>query len=281
MLEKARTSIVYKYVRQLVFQFRRAELTAMSAQITYYLILAFFPFLFFLINLLSFTSLPNRLLFTNFYALLPNDTAILVNNILQQTVQAKSKTLLLLGMIGSLWAISQGMCAVIRGLNLSYGVRETRSFIKLNLIALSATVGISVMISLTFFMIVLGRITGYYLFEHIGEKVLFQAIWPILRYGITLVFLFITFFLVYRYLPNRALKARNIVFGALFATLGWICSSLLFSFYVNNFANYEGVYGSLGGIFALIIWLNISARIILLGGEINALNSTFHSKDKQ
>ncbi|MEI7463616.1 MAG: YhjD/YihY/BrkB family envelope integrity protein, partial [Candidatus Taylorbacteria bacterium] len=159
MLEKARTSIVYNYVRQLVLQFRQAELTSMSAQITYYLILAFFPFLFFLINLLSFTSLPNRFLLTNFYVLLPNDTAILVKDILQQTVQAKSKTLLLLGMLGSLCAIFQGMCAVIRGLNLSYGVKETRGFIKLHLVALSATICISLMIPLTFFMIVLGRIT--------------------------------------------------------------------------------------------------------------------------
>ena len=280
MFDKARNSIVYKYISQLLFRYKDDDLAAMSAQITYYLILSFFPFLFFLITLLSFTPLSNRLLITNFTAMLPNDTAILVKSMLIETAQAKSTALLLFGMVGSLWAASQGMSAIIRGLNHSYDVRENRKFIIRNFIALMSTIGLTVMIICSFFMIVLGRIIGSYVFGLIGGKTIFNVIWPFFRYGISLVFMFITFYLIYKYLPNRKLKFKNVLIGTIFATFGWVSASLLFSFYVNSFANYANIYGSLGGMFALIFWLYISTLIFLLGGELNAISSTFEDTKK-
>lgn len=280
MFKKFRSTLIFKYIEQLIFKYKHDDLPAMSAQITYYLILGFFPFLLFLINLLSFTSLSSELLIANFNAILPNDTGILIKNILVQTVQAKSKTLLLLGMIGSLWAASRGTSAIIRGLNKAYDVEEKRNFFKLSFTALIATIGVTFMIIFEFILIVFGKIIGSYTFGLIGAKTLFNIIWPFLRYGIPLTLMLITFFLIYKYVPNKRLKFSNIIVGTIFTTVGWVTASLLFSFYVNSFANYEKVYGSLGGVFALIIWLYISALIILLGGELNALSSYFANKEK-
>jgi membrane protein len=279
-LEKLRNSMAYNYIRRLISRYKDAELAATSAQITYYLILAFFPFLFFLINLLSFTPLSNRLLIANFNAILPSDTAILVKNILIETVQAKSTTLLFFGMLASLWAASRGMSAIIRGLNNSYGLKESRNFIRLIVTELASTIGLTVMIILSFFLIVFGRTIGSYVFGLMGEKALFYSVWSFVRYGISLALMSITFFLIYKYLPNRKLKFNNLMVGTVFATFGWVSASLLFSFYVNYFAIYEKVYGSLGGIFALIIWLYISTLIFLLGGELNAISSSFEEKGK-
>ena len=273
MFEKLNNAAAYKFGKQLLFHYRQDDLAAMSAQISYYLILAFFPFLFFLINLISFTPLPNRLLIANFNALLPRDTALLVKTMLEETVQAKSETLLVLGMIGSLWAASRGMSAIIRGLNHSYGVKESRNFLKLNLIALLSTIGLMLMIVFSFFLIVLGRVIGSTVFGYLGAKSLFYSIWGVLRYGITFALLLLTFYLIYRYLPNRKMNGGHILAGAVFATFGWVGASLLFSFYVNNFGSYATIYGSLGGLFALIIWLYISTLIFLLGGAINAISS--------
>ena len=264
---------VVRYGKEMLAHYRDDDLAAMSAQISYYLILAFFPFLFFLINLLSFTPLPNRLLLANFYAILPQDTAMLVKTMLTETVQAKSGTLLVLSMLTSLWAASRGMSAIIRGLNHSYGVKESRHFIRLNLVALLSTIGLTVMVMLSFIMIVLGRIIGSTVFGYLGAKSLFYSIWSFLRYGITIGLLLITFYLIYRYLPNRKMNGNRILTGAVFTTFGWIGASLLFSFYVNNFGSYATVYGSLGGLFALIFWLYLSTLIFLLGGAINAICS--------
>ncbi len=273
MFEQLRKTTICQFIEQLALRYKNDDLASMSAQITYYLILAFFPFLFFLINLLSFTHLSERLLISNFSLILPNEAALLVKNILLQAMQTKSTLILLLGMIGSLWAASQGMLAIIRGLNHSYGVKENRKFLKLNFIALLSTLGLTVMIIFSFFMIAFGRNMGFYLFGLMGAKPLFHSIWSLLRYIVSLVLMFTTFYLIYRYLPNRKLKSNNVIKGTVFTTFSWVFASLLFSFYINNFANFELFYSGLGGIFALIIWLYISTLIFLLGGEINAISS--------
>lgn len=280
MLAMLKSFAGYKYAKQLIIRYIDDDLAEMSAQTTYYLILAFFPFLFFLINLLSFTPLSNRVFIANFTVILPAETASIIKNVLIQTVQAKSTTLLLFGMLTSLWAASRGMMSIIRGLNHSYGVKETRHFLQLNTIAIASTIGLSVMMVLSLFMIVFGRIIGSYIFGLVGAKTLFYSLWAYFRYGISLALMIATFFILYRYLPNKRLKARSIILGTAFTTIGWISASMAFSLYINRFANYELIYGSLGGIFALIIWLYISTLIFLLGGGINAISSNLDNEHK-
>jgi membrane protein len=279
MFEKLRKSIVFQYLAQLLFRYKDAELSSLSAQITYYLILSFFPFLIFLINLLSFTSLSSELLFTDFNALLPNDTGVLVKDLLVQTLQVKNKTLLFISMIISLWFASEGASAMILGLNKSYGVKETRNFLKLYFIALISTLGITMMIILEITMIIFGEIIGIYIFELIGEPNIFVIIWPFLRYTIPLVVMVIAFSLLYKYLPNKQLQLKSTIIGAVFATVGWVSISILFSFYVNNFADYGKLYGSLGGVIALIIWLKLSTLTILLGGELISIRDDWQNKE--
>lgn len=280
MFKVIQSLTVYQYIKQLVFRYKDDDLAAMSAQVSYYLILAFFPFLFFLINLLSFTPIPNRLLTSNLSLILPQGSALVVNNILVQTLEAKSTTILVLGMLGSLWAASRGMAAIIRGLNHSYGVKENRSFIKLIIIALMSVIGLTGIIISSFFMLVLGRIIGSYIFDLVGAKTLFYTVWTFLRYALSLILMVVTFYLMYRYLPNRRLNFNHIIVGTLFTTFGWILGSLVFSFYINHFGSYELIYGSLGGVFALIVWLYISTLIFLLGGELNVISSNLEKKDK-
>ena len=81
-------------------------------------------------------------------------------------------------------------------------------------------------------------------------------------------------------MPNRKLKFNNVIVGTIFTTVSWVTTSLLFSFYINNFENYGEVYGSLGGVIALISWLYISALTILIGGELNAISRYFQNKEK-
>jgi len=280
MRNRLKDSTLYKYMDQLIFRFKDDDLTGMSAQITYYLILAFFPFLIFLINLLSFTHLSSELLITGFHKLIPDEIGDLVKDIVVQTLQNKSKTLLSLGIVGSLWATSQGIFSIMRGLNKAYDIEESRKFIQLNLVALISTVGVIVMIMLSLIMIVFGKIIGIYVFGLVGAMDLFDIIWSLLRYFIPSVLMFITFSFIYKYVPNKRLKPRNIRVGAVFATIGWVTSSVIFSFYVNNFGNYQKVYGSIGGMIVLITWLYISTLVILLGGELNAISSYLQTNEK-
>lgn len=280
MLRKLKYFTCFKYIEQMIFRYKDDELSSLSAQITYYIILAFFPFLVFLINLISFTPVSNEMLISNFNTFLPNETSTLLKNIVVQTLKAKSEFLLISGMLGSLWVASKGIYAIIKGLNKAYHIDENRNFIKLNFIAIISTIGVTIMIILSLIMIVFGKLLGNYLFSLVGAKALFNIIWPFLSYCIPLFIMFITFSFIYKYGPTKKLKFRNVIVGTIFTTVGWVATSLLFSFYVNNYTNYERVYGSLGGIIALISWLYISALIILIGGELNAISGYLEDDEK-
>ncbi len=279
-IEKLKKTSFYKFMKQLIFRFSDDAVSDLSAQITYYLLLAFFPFLLFLINIISLTPLSGEIAILDFSQYLPKETADILKSTVVNALEANNILLLLIGLITSLWAASKGISAITKGLNKAYDVKETRGIIMKYALSILYTFGVAVMILLSITFIVFGEVIGNFLFGLINAKNVFLILWSVLRYLIPLFMMFVTFSLLYKYLPNRKLRFRTIYPGALFTTLGWIGTSLLFSFYVNNFANYEKVYGSLGGVIALLIWLNLSTLIILVGGEINASNSFYKNKEK-
>ncbi|MNI49613.1 hypothetical protein D3C73_1042290 [compost metagenome] len=125
-------------------------------------------------------------------------------------------------------------------------------------------------ITICFFMLIFGKLIGATLYKFVMLPGSFDEIWSIAQYFIPLIVLFVVFAAVYMYMPNLRLKLKEVIPGAAFTTLGWVITSLLFSFYVNQFGNYSKTYGSIGGMIVLLIWLYLSSIIIVLGGEINA-----------
>ena len=89
--------------------------------------------------------------------------------------------------------------------------------------------------------------------------------------GITACINFSVFSLVYWLVPNLKIHYKSVIPGALFATIGWILTSLGFSYYVGNYGNYSNTYGSIGAIIVLMMWLYFSAIILMLGGQLNAV----------
>jgi membrane protein len=81
----------------------------------------------------------------------------------------------------------------------------------------------------------------------------------------------IVFACIYRFTPCSRLGWREVLPGAIFTTVGWLVASLAFSYYLDNIWNIELVYGSIGSFIALLIWLYLSATLLLLGGQVNAL----------
>lgn len=264
-------------IRHLYHRFQEDEVTALGAQLTFYLVLAFFPFLIFLITLVSYLPITNDLPLHQLAALLPGEAYLQVRSIIAETVQARSQTLLSLGMIITLWAASNGVNAIIRGINKAYFEKETRPFWKVRGLSIVFTLALALVILFAFIMLVFGRIFGQSLFDWLGINQFFAPVWQVLRYLIPLSTMLLVFLLIYRLSPNRSLRFREVLPGALLASAGWVATSQAFAWYVDHFTNYARIYGSLGGIVVLLIWLYLSSIIILLGGELNAVLSR-HSK---
>lgn len=258
------------FLKDMYRRFNEDQITAVAAQLAYFLILAVFPFLIFLLALLAFIPLTTGLAINDFVRLFPATASDIVLKTMLEVTATRSHTLLSLGMLVTLWAASTGINAIIRGINRAYEEKETRPFWLLIGISLLSTILLALVIVFALLMLVFGQIIGEDVFSFLGLSALFTPIWQWIRWVIPLTTMLLVFLLLYRFTPNRRLSFREIVPGAIFATAGWAMSSMGFSYYVNNFARYAQIYGSIGGIIVLLVWLYISSIVILLGGEINA-----------
>jgi membrane protein len=259
-----------QFAKCLYSRFRDDDVPALGAQLTYYLILSFFPFLIFMVSLLGFIELSGDSVVAELIRLLPTEASETISGILKEVVDNSTGTLLSFGMIATIWSASNGINAIVKGLNKAYDVKEKRPFWKVRGISLLATVFLVIVIMLVMVMLIFGKAIGEYLFQWMNYPDGFQLIWGILKYVIPIAAMAAAFSLLYWIVPSRRLKFKEVLPGAVFATFGWIITSLAFQFYMNNFGNYTKTYGSLGGMIILLIWLYISSILIILGGEINA-----------
>lgn len=258
------------FIRNLIFRYLDDEVSAMSSQLAYSLVLSFFPFLILLMTLIGYSSIKSDDVLAILNNILPYDVIKLIKNTVVEVVSTKSFGLLSFGMITTIWTASGGFNAVIRGLNKAYDEEEHRSYFKVQLVAIICTIALLIIIITALSMVVFGELGARYLLKYLSLSKSFELLIDILRHVIGIIVLIFVFVFVYRFTPCKRVSFKEAFPGAIFATLGWVAVSIGFSFYVNNFGNYSKIYGSIGAIIALMSWLFISSTIILLGGEVNA-----------
>ncbi|MBW7458065.1 YihY/virulence factor BrkB family protein [Paenibacillus sepulcri] len=269
------------FAQNLYCRFQDDEVPALGAQLTYYLILSFFPFLIFIIAVLSFANLTLQDVIEQIQLIMPELSTNTISDAFIEIQASSNGSLLSVGLIITLWSASNGISAVMKALNKAYDVEETRPFWKVKAYSLVFTIVLALVILFSMVMLIFGRVIGDMLYKWTQLPGSIDTVWGFAQYVIPIVIMSVVFASLYLFAPNLRLHFREVVPGALFATFGWIITSLCFSFYVNNFGNYTKTYGSIGGIIVLLTWLYLSSIIIVLGGEINAsLHFDKHGKMK-
>ncbi|NDI34852.1 YihY/virulence factor BrkB family protein [Chengkuizengella sediminis] len=258
------------FFNEMICRIQDDEVNAIAAQLTYYQILSFFPFLIFLITLLSYTTITSEDVLQEIKELLPENTDQMILNLITETVSSRSETLLSLGVIATIWTASRGVMAIIRGINKAYDEAENRHYVVVRGISILYTLYLALVLLLLFIMLVFGEVIGKRVFSFFELPLYFGTVWDWMKYLIPLIVIFFVFVFLYHSAPNRKLKYREVLPGTIFTTVGLIIVSLLFSIYVNNFGNFSKTYGSIGGVIALLIWMYLINITIILGGEINA-----------
>ena len=172
-----------------------------------------------------------------------------------------------IGLLIAVWSANSGMAALIDALNVVYDERESRSLLKLYATTfLFTAAGILFSILAIFGLVIIPLALKFFGLASETESLISVVRWPVLlvTVGVGLSFL-------YRYGPSRRnAKWRWVTWGSVIAALLWMAASMLFSWYVATFDSYNKVYGSLGAGIGFMVWLWISAVIVLLGGEVNA-----------
>ncbi|MGM4926289.1 YihY/virulence factor BrkB family protein [Tardiphaga sp. 804_B3_N1_9] len=181
--------------------------------------------------------------------------------------QAKLGLTFLFGLALALWSANAGVKAVIDALNVVYGEREKRSFIKLNMLSLTFTAGAIAALLLMVSAVVALPLT----LDRIGLATDSKTIISLARWPLLLLVVVLALGILYRFGPSRpGARWEWLSIGTLVAALLWLAGSALLSWYLSNFGNYSATYGSLGAAIGLMMWMWMSAIIVLCGAELNS-----------
>lgn len=265
-----RKRVVAAVAAEMIRRFQDDEVPALAAQLTFYVILSFFPFMIFLIALTAYTPLSREDVLSDLLALLPEVSAEFVSGVFHDILQTTTPTLLSLSMVATLWSASNGMMAMIRTLNKAYDEEERRPYWKVRGIAVLYTIGFSAVICVALALLVFGAMIGHFTAEQGLLPSALDPVWSGLNYVLSLSVMCGVFMLLYYSAPNRRIRFAETLPGAVLTTVGWVVISWLFSLYVSHFGNFSKIYGSLGGMIVLLLWLYLGSMAILLGGELNA-----------
>lgn len=248
------------------------KMTLVAAGCAFYALLALFPAITAIVSVYGLVSDPAMVeqQVARLGEFVPSQVVQLVTTQAHEVAAAGSSRLstsAALALLFALYTATSGIKALFEALNIAYEEKEDRGLVRLNLVAFGITVGIVIGIALMIAVIVgVPVVLGYLPLGPLGGWAVRIGSWLLL-----FVFILIGVSTLYRFGPSRA-PARWwwVTPGSLAATVLWLAGSLGFSFYVANFADYNGTYGALGGVVVLLLWLFISAFSLLLGAELNA-----------
>lgn len=274
MLEKLKESSIGKFILELIKRIQEDEVMLVGAQLAYYLIMSFFPFLIFLLNIAAFTPLGQESVMNELFSILPNDATELLRPIITDIVSSKSASLLSFSLILALWSGSNGINALIKAMGSAFDIENNYKPWLKRILSVIYTLFLAIIILL----VVAGPVFGESIINWISQNIInITGLEWIIRLIVMItpfVLMVIYLLALYKYGPgfpeNRKVTIWEALIGAVSATLLFVIISFGFSFYVNNFGNYSNTYGALGGIIILLIWLYLGSVAIMIGAEISA-----------
>jgi membrane protein len=232
----------------------------------------------FILTLTSYINLADVNIIDDLSNIMPQESYSLVKHTIDEIMLNRSSTLLSLGFLLSFWSALNGIHALMTGMTQAYGKKETRSFIRLKFVSLNFLVSFFLAIILSFILLVLGQQLTEYLRLLFGNINIITFLWQKLHIVFQFVFLILTFMYLNRLSTDKEYPFLQLLPGSIFSAIGWVLISMGFSLYLKYFNNYSLTYGSIGGIFILLLWLYWSSEIILFGCVLNSVIMKFKNQ---
>lgn len=241
-----------------------------AAKLAYFFLLALFPALIFLTSIIGFLPEVQEIIFKNLARVAPADALDLIQKTLTDVVTNRSGPLLSFGLLASLWSASSGVLSLIDSLNAADGRVSRRPFWQRRLKAIGLTLGTVVLVSIGSLLVMMGHRLGAWLAHTRDISSSLAIVSTILGYTVGFLLLFAGIFALYRFGPEVKHRRKEVLPGTVFAALGIVVGSLLFSIYVRVGPSASATYGSLGTVITLMLWLYLVSLMLLVGGEINS-----------
>ncbi|MCD8239080.1 MAG: YihY/virulence factor BrkB family protein [Clostridiales bacterium] len=267
MKRKAREACLFLFI--VGKKFMDNELFYMANALTYRMIMAFFPFLIFLLSMFRFVNIDSSAVLISMIERLPEGFSSLVINFIDNA--ALSNTFLSVTLIYGIWSATRGFHAIIEGMNRCSAVKESRNFIILWLSSFVLVFIFTAYIFLSLAMVVfdeniINLLNTFMIFKSLAYTL------QTLPLGILNCLLTVALVLVfYEFSAARKFTFKELLPGAVFTIAAWIALSKGLGLYMQINTNAFSVYGSIAGIFITIFWVNLLASTLLLGAQLNAV----------
>lgn len=253
------------------------DLLGGSAELAYRFLFAMFPFFIFLAALSAYVTdwigvdNPTDQIVSNVGDALPDDAAGVLESQLRGILDGGGAGLLSFGALAALWASSSATKTIMKWMSRVYNVKDDRPFLRKQAVGVALTLLGAAGFLLAAVLLIGGQLAG----DRVAEEVGLSGIWATVvswgRIPAVLLVLMAAMAVIYWLAPNTGYRFRWITPGAVMFVVVWIAATVGFGFYIANFGNYQATYGALAGVIILMLWLYITAFVMLLGGKVNAV----------
>lgn len=264
--------------RRLFDDVRTKDLSGLAQQIAYNVLFALAPLLIFIVALTGWItqavnaerSNPAEPVLRWMRDTLPSEAAAFLDGPVNAALTTQPGFLLSFGALVALWGARNAVSAVIKGLNVAYGVEDVkRSWLRQTLVSLALTIGIGVMIAGASFTFLLGTGLGMDLADAIGLGGAWATISSWLRWPLIAAVVILSVALLHRFGPNIDAPLRWYLPGAAFTVIAMLVATSLLGVYFSMSGGYSEAYGAFGAVLAFVFWLYLMGLLLLLGGVIN------------
>ena len=256
-------------IESIINKAQKDHITAFSAQAAFFTVLSFFPFLIVVLSLMRFFPITLQDMIDLVRNYLPEQYSGAVIPIINSLNGRLTTTYMSLTILTLLWSASKGILSMMTGLNTIHEIEEKRNYFVLRFIS-SIYIGLMA-VAVLFGMVLLlfgnSLLIQLYRFQPVLENQ--HLVFASIRFTLAFLIFLIVFIIMFRFLPSDNFKTKEILPGALFASIGWLILSFLFSMYFDNFSFYNIMYGGLTSILLTLLWLYFCMMILFIGAEIN------------
>jgi membrane protein len=272
---------LYNFLKLFIHNLQKDEIADRANGVAYNFILAIFPAIIFLFTLVPYVShyFPEITTGTIMHFLsdvMPPTIYGAASDTILDIVRNQRGGLLTAGFVMALYLSTNGMLALMRSFNACYSTVEKRNFFKMRFTALGLTLMMTFALFLTITLLIVGQLVVDYITTDISQFSRFNldnaTIFMLfaLRFVVVFVVFFVAISCVFFFAPAIHYNWSFFSIGSLVSTLGGLAVSYGFSYYVTNFGSYNKVYGSIGALIALMVWIQLLTLVLLFGYEINA-----------
>ncbi len=258
-------------LRNSIRRYTKHSIAQTGGQLAYFFVLSIFPFIMFVNALIGVLHIPESSIYEWLTPFLPIQVVDIVASYSTYLQQLPHTSLLWFGLVIGLFSASAAVMSLIDAINKAYRIRKQRNIIHNFIISVSFMLLLGITIPLTIVLMSLGREFMGWVNIKLGIEFIPVRLWNLLRLGFILLNLLGVVALIYYVIPNKKLRFVSILPGTVLSVLSCFILSYFFSIYVQHSTRISIIYGSIGAIIILMMWLYFIGIILLLGAELNAM----------